>query len=90
MYVGAVVTLAFLLIQQGQVTVSDGKDMLAGSQSTDHHGSLAVGPQFGVTGRGRHSFAKCGLGLSLLTIPFIAVGELISLIACNQGKLEAL
>ena len=89
MYVGAVVSLALLLIQQGQITVSDSKDMLAVPQSIDDHGSLAVDPQFGVTGRGGHSFAKCGIGLSLLTVPFIAVGDLISLVTRNQGKLEA-
>ena len=89
MYVGAVVSLALLLIQQGRITVSDSKDMLAVPQSIDDSGSLAVDPQFRVTGRGGRSFAKCGIGLSLLTVPFIAVGDLISLVTRNQGKLEA-
>ena len=88
-YVGAAVTLAYLLIQQGQVTVSDGKDMLAVSQSIVHHGTLAVGPQFGVMGRGGHYFAKYGIGLSLLAVPFVVVGDLVSVIAGDQAKLEA-
>ena len=88
-YVGAAVTLAYLLIQQGQVTVSDGKDMLAVSQSIVHHGTFAVGPQFGVMGRGGHYFAKYGIGLSLLAVPFVAVGDLVGLITGDQAKLEA-
>ncbi len=88
-YVGAVVALAFLLIQQGQVTVSDGRDMLAVSQSIVHHGTLAVGPQFGVAGHGGHYYAKYGIGLSLLAVPFVAIGDLVSLVAGNQAKLEA-
>ena len=90
MSVGAVVTLALLLIHQGQVTASDRKDMLAVSQSIDHHGSLTAVPQFGITGRGAHSFAKYGIGLSLLIIPFIAVRDLIGLVAGNQEVLEVL
>ena len=89
LYVGAVVSLGLLLIQQGRVTVSDGTDMLAVSQSIVHHGSLAVGPQFGVIGRGGHYFAKYGIGLSLVSIPFVALGDLVSLVAGNQAKLEA-
>ena len=88
-YVGAAVTLAYLLIQQGQVTVSDGKDMLAVSQSIVHHGTLAVGPQFGVMGSGGHYFAKYGIGLSLLAVPFVAVGDLVSVVTGDQAKLEA-
>jgi len=87
-YVGAAVTLAYLLIQQGQVTVSDGKDMLAVSQSIVHHGTLAVGPQFGVVGRGGHYFAKYGIGLSILAVPFVAVGDLVSVVTGDQAKLE--
>jgi hypothetical protein len=71
------------------VTVSDGKDMLAVSQSIVHHGTVAVGPQFGVVGRGGHYFAKYGIGLSLLAVPFVAVGDLVSLITGDQSKLEA-
>ena len=87
-YVGAAVTLAYLLIQQGQVTVSDGRDMLAVSHSIVHHGTLAVGPRFGVVGRGGHYFAKYGIGLSLLAVPFVAVGDLVSVLAGDQAKLE--
>ena len=83
-YVGAVVALAFLLIQQGQVTVSDGRDMLAVSQSIVHHGTLAVGPQFGVAGHGGHYYAKYGIGLSLLAVPFVAIGDLVSR-RCRQS-----
>lgn len=89
LYVGAVVMLADLLIQQGQVTVSDGKDMLAVTQSIVHHGTVAVAPQFGVLGRGGHYFAKYGIGLSILAIPFVALGDLISVIAGDQAKLES-
>jgi len=88
LYVGAAVTLAYLLIQQGQVTVSDGKDMLAVSQSIVHHGTLAVAPQFGAMGRGGHYFAKYGIGLSLLAVPFVAVGDLVGVIVGDQAKLE--
>ena len=88
LYVGAAVALAYLLIQQGQVTVSDGRDMLAVSQSIVHHGTLAVSPRFGVMGRGGHYFAKYGIGLSLLAVPFVAVGDLVSVIAGDQTKLE--
>jgi hypothetical protein len=88
-YVGAAVTLAYLLIQQGQVTVSDGRDMLAVSQSIVHHGTLAVAPQFGVVGRSGHHFAKYGIGLSLLAVPFVAFGDLVSFIAGDQAKLES-
>jgi hypothetical protein len=88
-YVGAAVTLIYLLIQQGQVTVSDGKDMLAVSQSIVHHGSFAVSPQFGVTGRGGHYFAKYGIGLSLVAVPFVALGDLVSVFTGDQAKLEA-
>jgi hypothetical protein len=88
LYVGAAVTLAYLLIQQGQVTASDGKDMLAVSQSIVHHGTLAVPPGFGVMGRGGHYFAKYGIGLSLLAVPFVAVGDLVSVFAGDQSKLE--
>jgi len=87
-YVGAAVTLAYLLIQQGQVTVSDGTDMLAVSQSIVHHGTLAVAPRFGVVGRGGHYFAKYGIGLSLLAVPFVAFGDLVSVFAGDQAKLE--
>ena len=86
--VGAAVTLAFLLIQQGQVTVSDGQDMLAVSQSIVHHGTVAVAPHFGVIGRGGHYFAKYGIGLSLLAVPFVAVGDLVGTIVGDQAKLE--
>jgi hypothetical protein len=81
--------LAYLLIQQGRVTVSDGTDMLAVSQSIVHHGTLAVPPQFGVVGRDGHYFAKYGIGLSLLAVPFVAFGDLISVIAGDQAKLES-
>ena len=87
-YVGAAVTLAYLLIQQGQVTVLDGRDMLAVSQSIVHHGTLAVAPQFGVAGRGGHYFAKYGIGLSLLAVPFVAFGDLVSVVAGRQARLE--
>ena len=87
--VGAAVTLAYLLIQQGQVTVSDGRDMLAVSQSIVHHGTLSVAPQFGVMGRGGHHFAKYGIGLSLLAVPFVAFGDLVSVIAGHQARLES-
>ena len=71
------------------MTVSDGKDMLAVSQSIVHHGTLAVGPQFGVMGRGGHYFAKYGIGLSILAVPFVAVGDLVGLVIGDQTKLEA-
>ena len=63
--------------------------MLAVSQSIVHHGTLAVAPYFGVVGRGGHHFAKYGIGLSLLAVPFVAVGDLVSVVAGNQAKLEA-
>ena len=63
--------------------------MLAVSQSIVHHGSVAVSPQFGVMGRGGHYFAKYGIGLSLVVVPFIALGDLVSVVAGNQPKLEA-
>ena len=62
--------------------------MLAVSQSIVHHGTLAVAPQFGVIGRGGHYFAKYGIGLSLLAVPFVAFGDLVSVIAGDQAKLE--
>jgi hypothetical protein len=87
-YVGAAVTLLYLLIQQGQVTVSDGRDMLAVSQAVVHHGTAAVAPQFGVAGLGGRYFAKYGIGLSLLAVPFVAFADLVSVVVGHQTKLE--
>ena len=62
--------------------------MLAVSQSIVHHGTFAVGPHFGAMGRGGHYFAKYGIGLSLLAVPFVAIGDLVSVVAGDQTKLE--
>ena len=63
--------------------------MLAVSQSIVHHGALSVAPQSGVMGCGGHYFAKYGIGLSLLAVPFVAFGDLVSVIAGNQVRLES-
>ena len=41
-----------------------------------------------MVGRGGHYFAKYGIGLSLLAVPFVALGDLVSVIAGDQAKLE--
>jgi len=62
--------------------------MLAVSHSIVHHGTLAVAPKFGVVGSGGHYFAKYGIGLSLLAVPFVALGDLVSVVVGHKSQLE--
>lgn len=87
-YVGALVAILFLMVQQGQVTVSDGSEVLAVAQSIVHHGTLTVTQQLGVLGRRGHYYGKYGLGMSVLAVPFIAVGDLIALVVGHKDKVE--
>jgi|GEM_PF-1109861 len=88
-WVGGGVALALLLLQLGEVTVSDGADMLAVSHALLHHFSLAVPAGYGVLGRNGHYFAKYGIGLSIAALPFVALGDLAAVVLGHQAQAES-
>jgi len=87
--IGLGVALLFLLTQTGEVTVSDGADMLAVTHSILHHASFAVPAGYGVLGRGGHYYAKYGIGLSLVALPLVAVGDVLAVVLGHQTQLES-
>jgi hypothetical protein len=87
--VGLGVALGLLVFQIGEVTISDGVDMLAVARSIIHHASLVVPAQYGVLGRGGHYYAKYGIGLSLVALPFVVVGDVLAVPLGHQAQLES-
>jgi hypothetical protein len=87
--IGAGVALGFLLIQIGEVTVSDGADMLAVSQAILHHASFAVPAANGAIGRGGHYYAKYGIGLSVAVLPLLAIADVVAIVVKHQSELES-
>jgi hypothetical protein len=87
--IGAAVALGLLLVQIGEVTVSDGADMFAVSQAILHHASFAVPAVYGAIGRGGHYYAKYGIGLSVAVLPLLAIADVVAIAVKHQSELES-
>ncbi len=84
------VGVGLLLIGGGPVTVSDGTTVLAVAQSLVHHASVEVPQANGVPGLHGQFVGKYGLGLSLLALLPVALGDLASLVLGHRQILESL
>jgi hypothetical protein len=86
---GLAVALGLLLLQIGEVTVADGASMLAVTHSILHHGSFDVPASLGAVGTGGKYYSNYGIGLSVVALPFVAIGDLVAVAIGHQAQLES-
>lgn len=78
--------LAFLLVQEGAITGSDGASMYEVTRSIVREGDLSVPPALGVLGEDGASYSKYGVGLSLVAvIPYVAALP-VAAVAGDRGE----
>lgn len=85
----AFAAFAFLLLQEGAITSSDGASMYQVTRSIVENQDLTVPPAQGVPGRGGHSYSKYGLGLPLVSVvPYVIAWPVAQFAGARGDRIE--
>jgi SAM-dependent methyltransferase len=90
-WLGVLVTLCFLLVQEGAISGYDGRTMYGVTQSMIERGTFDVDPELNtLPGRDGLAYSRYGLGLSLVAaVPYLALRPVASLVSHSSLILEA-